>query len=469
MRYLATVLMILLLNASVFSQKAIIDSLRYQLKMSTKDTDKVNIMVQIADYFFKQDNLDSSFAYGNMAANLSRQIDWKLGEARGMLSTAGYIFFKQHNHVKCLSICLSTLSTFEKEKDSTYILYNLAGLATIYFLIEDFPLSIYYNTRQRKLAKRMGDVEKTLEATHGMADGYFFLKNRDSAVKYYQDGYNLALSSSLPDSNFIKGRSYLGLARASYISGDNEIAISYLKKAFSYAQFVRFDDTNLRSAIQNTYVDIFRDLKQWDSALVRIRLTEKMNTATESGMFNYNFYNTVANVFEHINKDSAIKYFKAAIEIRNVFNSRTRSEINNLTQIEAERQRDILKSEEIQEQSRKRNIQYTALAIGLGSLVILFLLYSRSIIGEEKLIRYLGLMLLLIVFEFLNLYMHSFLEHITRESPFFMLLTMVSIAALLIPAHHRVEHWVSHQLVEKNKRIRLAAAKKTIASLEGKR
>ena len=116
MRYLATVTMILLLNASVFSQKAIIDSLRYQLKMSTKDTDKVNIMVQIADYFFKQDNLDSSFAYGNMAANLSRQIDWKLGEARGMLSTAGYIFFKQHNHVKCLSICLSTLNTFEKEK-----------------------------------------------------------------------------------------------------------------------------------------------------------------------------------------------------------------------------------------------------------------------------------------------------------------------------------------------------------------
>ena len=29
------------------------------------------------------------------------------------------------------------------------------------------------------------------------------------------------------------------------------------------------------------------------------------------------------------------------------------------------------------------------------------------------------------------------------------------------------QHWITHRLVEKNKKIRLAAAKKTIATLEG--
>ncbi len=73
---------------------------------------------------------------------------------------------------------------------------------------------------------------------------------------------------------------------------------------------------------------------------------------------------------------------------------------------------------------------------------------------------------LLIVFEFLNLLLHPFLERITHHSPVLMLLALVCIAALLVPLHHRVEKWATNKLVEKNKQIRLAAAKKTIQKLE---
>jgi hypothetical protein len=44
------------------------------------------------------------------------------------------------------------------------------------------------------------------------------------------------------------------------------------------------------------------------------------------------------------------------------------------------------------------------------------------------------------------------------------LLALVCIAALLVPLHHKIGHWV--KLVEKNKKIRLASAKKTIEALE---
>ena len=47
-----------------------------------------------------------------------------------------------------------------------------------------------------------------------------------------------------------------------------------------------------------------------------------------------------------------------------------------------------------------------------------------------------------------------------------MLLALVCIAALLVPLHHRVEKWATAKLVEKNKKIRLANAKKTIEQLE---
>src|SRR5205085_9424281 len=118
-------------------------------------------------------------------------------------------------------------------------------------------------------------------------------------------------------------------------------------------------------------------------------------------------------------------------------------------------------------EERKRNLQYAAIALGLISFVILFLLLSHSIIANQKLIRFFGVVALLLVFEFINLYIHPYLSHATNDSPLLMLLVMVGIASMLVPVHHWMENWITHQLVEKNKRIRLAAAKKTIATLEG--
>jgi hypothetical protein len=46
-----------------------------------------------------------------------------------------------------------------------------------------------------------------------------------------------------------------------------------------------------------------------------------------------------------------------------------------------------------------------------------------------------------------------------------MLLALVCIAALLVPLHHKLEKWATTKLVEKNKLIRLAAAKKTTQEL----
>jgi hypothetical protein len=106
--------------------------------------------------------------------------------------------------------------------------------------------------------------------------------------------------------------------------------------------------------------------------------------------------------------------------------------------------------------------------LGILTLLMLYLLLSRSFITNTKMIEFFGVIALLIVFEFLNLLLHPFLERVTHHSPVLMLLALVCIAALLVPLHHKVEHWATKKLVEKNKQIRLAAAKKTIQQLEEK-
>jgi NADH:ubiquinone oxidoreductase subunit 3 (subunit A) len=132
------------------------------------------------------------------------------------------------------------------------------------------------------------------------------------------------------------------------------------------------------------------------------------------------------------------------------------------------RKMDEAAKEEEEKQQRKQNIQYIFLTIGIVTFLILFFLLSHSIIVNEKWISFFGMLGLLIVFEFINLLIHPFLERVTHHNPFLMLFALVALASLLIPLHHRLEKWIKTKMTEKNKKIRLASAKKTIEELEEK-
>ena len=112
-------------------------------------------------------------------------------------------------------------------------------------------------------------------------------------------------------------------------------------------------------------------------------------------------------------------------------------------------------------------MQFAAIALGVVIFVILFLVVSHTMVVNQNIIKFLGVLALLIVFEFINLLIHPLLGRVTHHSPLLMLIIMVGIAALLIPFHHRLEKFVIQHLVEKNKRIRLSAAKKILAAESG--
>jgi hypothetical protein len=129
------------------------------------------------------------------------------------------------------------------------------------------------------------------------------------------------------------------------------------------------------------------------------------------------------------------------------------------------RQQELATTEFKAKEERKHDLQYAAIAIGLICFIILFFVLSRSIIVKPKFIEFFGVLGLLAVFEFINLFIHPYLDKATNHSPVLMLLVLIVIGALLIPLHHKLEKWMTHVMVEKNKKIRLEAAEKTIAEL----
>jgi hypothetical protein len=179
-------------------------------------------------------------------------------------------------------------------------------------------------------------------------------------------------------------------------------------------------------------------------------------------------YSQLSELYKHNNKfDSAYKYLDLSVTIKDsLYSQQKTNSIESLIYGEQLRQQELEQKKIRDVEERKLNLQYAAIALGLIGFMLVFFLLSHSIIVNQRFIRFIGIMGLLVLFEFINLFIHPYLGNITNHSPLLMLLIMVVIAAMLVPVHHFLQGWISEKLVEKNKKIRLAVAKRTIEKLE---
>lgn len=292
--------------------------------------------------------------------------------------------------------------------------------------------------------------------------GYYSRHGKtDSALYFSQQALDVftthKLMEDIPASLVDVGYMYYDLGRKG-------LALEYFRSALQEPFIITGDNSENaddKVSIYHALSYFYREDGKFDSALHYAKLGYK---AVQNISFRYKMGPAwlLWKAYEKTNSDSALKYATVYYSVRDSVNSAGKvQQIQVMALLEDERQQKL-------KDERSQNLQFAAIALGILILLIGFLLLSHTVLASQKLIRFLGVVSLLIVFEFLNLFLHPLLGTLTHHSPVLMLLVMVCIAAMLVPLHHKMEHWVIHRLVEKNNRIRLAAAKKTIEKLEGK-
>ena len=97
-----------------------------------------------------------------------------------------------------------------------------------------------------------------------------------------------------------------------------------------------------------------------------------------------------------------------------------------------------------------------AICIPLFFLLTLFI--SRIKINV-RFIRFMGIISLLLLFEYLTLLLHPLVADLTHHKPVLELLVFVAIGAGLIPLHHRLEHWLIAKLIRERHQKQLEAEK----------
>ena len=448
-------------------QNKYLDSLKLVIKEFKQDTNTIISLFEYASFY--DSNYDTALLYFNRAYELAGKLKNDKYRA-GSLFQIEQVYARNKNFKKALELNFELLKIYEKMSDTLGIAKIWLELGGVYDNLGDEESSILYNKKAYSMYKKRGENKlRVISSANNIGYKYIILNILDSALSYFQES-NAATNDEIKKSNpGTYAFTLYGLGKVNYQLGHLSIAMSYYKESLVLI-VKKMKETSYDNWIHGLICmglgEVFKSNGHSDSAIVYYK--EALKTMPEEILIPV-IYRNLAELYKNINKDTAFNYLMKEVKLTDSLNNaNNKRDIKNLTLNEQERQKSIAVTQKQDEEERKQNIQYALIAIGLVTLIILFLFLSRSFITNTKLISFFGVIALLLVFEFLNLLLHPFLERITHHSPILMLLALVCIAALLVPLHNKLEKWTTVKLVEKNKATRLANAKKTIEKLEDK-
>jgi hypothetical protein len=457
------ILILLSLLASInaaFSQNDSTDFKLQKIFAEKDDNKRIDLIMELSN---AETNplLDMQFAQKVLLQ--SQKNKDKILEAMA-LSGIGFNYRSFGNIPKSLEYNLKATALALETGNEKIIAFTKFDLAHNYKDLADFPKAISLYLSAEESFSILKEYTMQIWALGNLAGVYLLMNKTDSALMYAQREYELRMRNHYTGN---LGGSLVDLGRIQGKLGNSSLAISYFNMAIK-------EGLKAKSAKQLNYMyasvaQYFYETNQDDSCVVYAK--KAISIVQHSAFSNLRIKSSklLMDIYRNSNIDSAYKYSEIyRIANDSLFSAKTIQQTQLMT-FEYELRQQELASEKLKaEEQRLQNLQYALIALGIIVFIILFLLLSRSFITNTRLIEFFGVLALLIVFEFLNLLLHPFLERVTNHTPVVMLLALVCIAAFLIPLHHRVEKWSTAKLVEKNKKIRLANAKKTIEKLEGK-
>jgi tetratricopeptide (TPR) repeat protein len=377
-----------------------------------------------------------------------------------------YFAFTKGDNTSALESFFKAIPLAEKAKDRRRISSLYFDIAVAYFDLNNYAEAFKNNIKggQNLPDKTAPLYDYMLVQYQRNACIYYLAKKQvDSALHYAalmnETARKVNRSIFTFCALFLNGAAYaqsndsemadLNFKRANDMSGS--IKLHSLKKSF-YLHYINY-------LLAHNRIEEAKNISQQSFQLAK---------ASDNNILKLMAAGFMRQVYDSLHQtDSA--YFYSSMQIATsalIFNQDNNNRIQALAFNEQIRNIEEQAKEREEQEERKQNIQYVMIALGIILFITLFLLLSRTIIVNEKWISFFAILGLLIVFEFINLLIHPYLASFTNHSPILMLAVLVVIAALLIPLHHRLEKRIREQMVEKNKKIRLAAARKMIEKLE---
>jgi tetratricopeptide (TPR) repeat protein len=447
-----------------FAQDANVQQWKNMVSQHKKDTIAL-IALDSLQSWYGSSITDSGLYYVQQMKELAEAIDNK----KYISNSLRYIaekYFTEGKTKEALKLQYRALALAEESRDSNLLALAYVQIGHSHKEYGDYKKAFSFYKRTYDIGIQINKDNLVAMGALNLGYTYAQLNQLDSALYYMLQSYSITNSRYKRQMRSVEA--YMGYVQ--YKMGNSKLAKEYYESALERISKTREPLFGSRSIVVNYLglANCFQKMNNTDSAHAFAQ--KALFVAKQANYLKgiCDAQKLLAETFEEKHKlDSAYYYQKLYIATNDsLYNRDKASAIESLTfdqeLQEKERQAEIEK----QNEERSHNIQLAMTAIAILSAVILFLLLSRSILVSHKVVEFLSVIVLLVVFEFINLLIHPFLEKITHHSPALMLLGLVLIAAMIVPLHHRLEKLTTKKLVEKNKAVRLANARKTIAELD---
>jgi tetratricopeptide (TPR) repeat protein len=467
------VLLFIALHSSFFTlciaQNKYVDSLKTVLIKSNNPFERFNLINKIAQDHYVTGNgaIDSSYAMQML--HIALQVNNDSLKAISYNWIGNYYLQVGADFSKALEFFLKGVPLAEKAKDKRRLSSLYFDISNLYYLMDNPAEELNYAKKgEASLPDKSSPIYNFMVIQlNGLMYQYYSVTGKPDSTLHYLHALNeLNYKTKSP---FWEAETMGKFGLFYEQAGDYALADAYFKKAIRIADSNK--DFYSLCSFKNKFAGALLKQNRLEDAK-----SEAMESFVRSKRNKYNTLNQKAagllqNIFYKLkNTDSAYYYSRMESTMRDsIFNTQKMNKMQSMAFTEQLRISEEEAKQAEEKEKQRQNIQYALIALGIVTLLILFLVLVRSVVIHEKLIEVLGVIALLIVFEFLNLILHPFFGKITNENPLLMLLALVCIAGLLVPMHHRIEKWATHRLIEKNKQIRLTAGKKTIEKLEDKK
>lgn len=456
----------LLFIGEVGAKTTKLDSLLLNQQKLKKDSTYALNLFEISEELNSQGNYDASIFYAKKCLQFSEKIDYPKGIAKGLIALSGNYVRKKNAPralkyiFKAYEITQQNKSLFEENQKT------LVSTSFIYTSMDDYKNAIKYrkkhinaihkllNSKKYKIQFKDNLHEDSInlaQSYSSLSFYYFQLKKYDLSKKYGYTSLNLLNRIKNVDSSY-NAYILVVIGAIERIKGDLKNGLKILHRSLVHSNSSQIPKNKLTTSYKC----------QWEMAIIKtaqneidssifygensLKLCRKLKWIKDEVPITI----LLAEAYSFDNLAKSNLLFKKAFLLNKKLNDKTQQDkLDRISAEEKERQIELIEKYKTEQELIQTRIQYAAIGLTILSAFILFLLLSKLIIKNQKVISFLTSLSILFIFEFFNLVSSPIIGQITMNIPYISFVTAISLALLLSPLHDLLSNFLEKKLKKK--------------------
>jgi tetratricopeptide (TPR) repeat protein len=428
-----------------YSQKHEADSVLQLLKGAKADSNKVKSLTELANFVYLR-NPDTALIIALDALSLAKRIKYNKGnEYQWLLTVTAKTYSKIGNYPQALEIDFKILEFDEKRKPKKphRLATVLMSIGNVYNNQGDYRNALQYYLKSDSIIRENNITELKYSSFGNIGEAYDKLNILDSAFLFYS---NCKREADLLHEDYFLGPPLLGLAHIYRKQANFLLSLDNYESAITVLRSAENDKLLCEAYLGLAMLYNFFNIP--DSAISHSKLSFQLAKKDGFPSQQLDAAKFLRQVYSKNKKiDSAYAYVMIEKDLNDTLNSVNRiKELQIISSNELTRQMVMTENKRQAEIEWKNRLQQLLIGIFIPGLFLLTLFLSRINL-HIRAIKLLGIFSLLFFFEYLTLFLHPTVARLTNHTPIYEIFIFVAIAAILIPLHHRAEHWLIQKLL----------------------